>query len=201
MAKSSAPGSINGSLDLGSMQYADKDFLANTTINGYLHLGSLQSADKELIRKNVKELQVGYNEKLSYCFFDGILSKVSSVRKIKGYTIYQTSFEFIAQKGDYTAHGRTIKKTISDLEFKIVSEKLKNEPIKQDTMFTVKYYRLLTGACDEGVQSWMRNNNIPFKIVEGETVEESPIKANDLLPMLEESNAYGIEKIKSLITF
>lgn len=51
-------------------------------------------------------------------FFDGILSKVLSIHKIKEYTLYKTPFEFIAQKGKYTAYGKTIKKTIADLEFK-----------------------------------------------------------------------------------
>ena len=192
---------INGSLDLNSLTSADKDFLKGTTINGYLDLNSLTSADKDFLNKNVKKLKEGYNKKEGYCYFDGILSKVLSVHQRSGYTIYKTPFEFIAEKGSKTAHGKTIKKAVSDLEFKFIAEKLKSEPIKEDTEFTVKYYRLLTGACDSGCRSWMKNNNIPFKVVGEDTVEEKPIKAKDLLPILEKSNAYGFEKFKSLITF
>ena len=171
------------------------------TINGSLDLGSLTAADKDFLNGNVKRLENGYNKKLGYCFFDGILSKVLSVHVRMGYTIYKTPFEFIAQKGKYTAHGKTIKKAIEDLQFKRISEKLKKDPIKADTLFTVKYYRLLTGACDGGCRNWMQNNNIPFKVVGDNTVEVKPIKAKDLLPILEKSNAYGLDKFKQLITF
>ena len=192
---------INGYLDLHSLRSADKDFLKGTTINGSLYLRSLTSADKDFFNKNVNKLKNGYNKKEGYCFFDGILSKVLSVHVRKEYTLYKTHFGFIAEKDNRTAHGKTIRKAISDIEFKFISEKLKNDPIKEDTKFTVKYYRLLTGACDSGCRNWMNNNNIPFKIVDDETVELKPIKAKDLLPILEKSNAYGLEKFKSLITF
>ena len=58
-----------------------------------------------------------------------------------------------------------------------------------------------TWACDVGVRMWMQNNNIPFKVVGEETVEETPIKAKDLLPILEKRKDYGYEKFKSLVTF
>ena len=63
------------------------------------------------------------------------------------------------------------------------------------------YYRTITGACDSGVRSWMKSNNIPYKIKDGKTTELKPIKAIDLLPMLKKTNAYGFEKIEKLITF
>ena len=192
---------INGYLDLSSLTSADKDFLKGTTINGYLDLSSLTSADKDLLQKNVKQLEVGYNEEKGYCYFDGILNKVLFLSNKKGYNIYTTTNGYVAEKGNYTAHGNTIKKCIEDLEFKIIAEKLKNEPIKKDTEFTVKYYRLLTGACDLGCRSFMQNNNIPFNVIDNNTVEIKPIKAVDLLPMLEKSNAYGYEKFKSLVNF
>ncbi len=192
---------INGYLDLSSLTSADKDFLKGTTINGSLDLNSVTSADKDFLNKNVKKLIYGCNKKKGYCYFDGILSQVLSVHLRKEYTFYKTPFEFIAQKEKYTAHGKTIKKAIVDLEFKFIAEKLKNDPIKEDTSFTVKYYRLLTGACDGGCRSWMQKNNIPFRIVGDDTVEIKPIKAKDLLPVLEKSNAYGFEKFKSLVTF
>jgi hypothetical protein len=186
---------------LSSLTSADKDFLKGTTINGYLDLKSLTSADKDLINKNVRKLKEGYNKKEGYCFFDGILSKVLSVHIRKEYTLYKTPFEFIAEKNKSTAHGKTIKKAISDLEFKFIAEKIKKDPIKADTKITVKYYRLLTGACDIGCRNWMQNNKIDFKIIGDDTVEIKPILAKDLLPILEKSNAYGLEKFKSLVTF
>ena len=192
---------INGYLDLRSLTSADKDFLKGTTINGSLDFRSLTSADKDFLKGNISKLKEGYNQKDNYCFFDGILSTVLSVHKRNEYTLYKTHFEFIVQKGKYTSHGKTIKKAIKDCEFKIISEKLKKEPIKKDTLITVKYYRLLTGACDLGVRGFMQKNEIPFNVVDEQTVETKPIKAVDLLPILEKDNAYGLEKIKSLLQF
>ena len=98
---------------------------------------------------------------------------------------------FVAEKDNFTAHGDTIKNAISDVKFKIVSEKLKNEPIKKETVIDIKYYRLITGACELGVKSWMKQNNM---------TKES-YTAKELFPILEKTNAYGFKKFKSLITF
>jgi len=135
---------------LGSLTSVDKDFLKETTINGSLYLSSLTSVDRLIIEENVNQLEVGYDKERSYCYFDGILSKVLSIKQTKGYIIYTTPFGFIAQKEDKaeTAHGNTVKKAIGDLEFKFVAEKLKKEPIKKDTIITDMYYRLITGACE-----------------------------------------------------
>jgi len=180
---------INGYLDLRSLTSADKDFLKGTTINGYLDLRSLTSADK--IRKNTKQLESGYNQKKGYCFFDGVLSKVKNVSEKSGYTIFTLAYGFLVKKGRFTAHGNTVKKSIQDLEFKIVVQKLKKAPIKKDTIITIQYYRLLTGACEMGVKSWMQNNNMT----------KEKYKASELLPILEKTNAYGVEKFKQLITW
>lgn len=111
---------------------------------------------------------------------------------------------FVAEKDGFTAHGESVKKAISDMQFKIISEKLKNDPISLDTKITVKYYRIITGACDLGCRDFMMKNGIKFKVLnEGtdneETKELKAISVKDLLPKLEKYNAYGVEKFKSLI--
>ena len=189
---------INDSLDLSSLTSADKDFLKGTTINSYLDLRSLTSADKDFLKGNVHQLKEGYNKKGGYCYFDGILSTVLSVHVRGEYTIYKTPFEFVAHKGEYTAHGKTIKKAVSDVEFKIVSEKLKKEPIKEDTVITIQHYRLITGACESGVISWMKQ---VFNEKERAKILDKGINAKELLPILTKHNAYGIYRFKSLITF
>jgi hypothetical protein len=192
---------INGSLYLRSLQTCDKDFLQGTTINGYLYLDSLQTCDKDLIRHNVSQIQEGYNKDRNNCYFDNILSKVLSVSHKEGITFYKTPFGYIAQKGEFTSHGKDLHKAVEDLNFKIISEKLKKDPINADTKLTVMYYRTLTGACDLGCRDWMSKNGIDYTTINGKTVEISPITAKDLLPILEKTNAYGFEKFKSLITF
>ena len=182
---------INGSLDLRSLTSCDKEFLKDTTINGYLDLGSLTSCDKEFARNNIKELKEGYNKEKNYCYFDGILNKVKSVTDKKEYKIYTTTNGYIAQKGKFTAHGKTIKKAIEDLRFKCIAEQLRKEPINKDTLITIQYYRIITGACESGVNDWISRNNI---------TKES-YKASELFPILEKTNAYGFERFKSLITW
>ena len=39
---------------------------------------------------------------------------------------------FVAEKEGFFAHGESVKKAISDLQFKMMSEKLKKEPTKED---------------------------------------------------------------------
>ena len=182
---------INGYLDLDSLTSCDKDFLKNTAIDGGLGLNSLTSCDKVILKSNVKQLTKGYNKEKGYCFFDGILSKVLSVKKTKGYKIYTTPFGFIAQKDDKAAHGTNIKKAIQDLEFKFVAEKLKNKPIKANTIITEQYYRMITGACEQGIRDWKMRNEI----------NKEKMKAKDLLPLLEKTNAYGLSKFKELVRF
>ena len=143
-----------------------------------------------------------------YCFVITAEKTAKGIRIYTGYNLLGVKkgsiineVGFVAEKDNFTAHGETVKKAIGDLQFKIIAEKLQNDPIKPDTTFTVKYYRLLTGACDMGCRSWLTANNIPFDVVDGNAVEKEPIKAKDLLPLLQKTGAYGLDKFKSLITF
>ncbi|MFL0067880.1 leucine-rich repeat protein [Tenacibaculum maritimum] len=108
---------------------------------------------------------------------------------------------YVAEKGNFFAHGSTVKLAISDVQFKIVAEKLKNNPINEDTEITVMYYRTVTGACDLGCREFMESNKIPFKVENEKTVELTPIKARDLLPILEKNGAYGLSKFRNLVKF
>lgn len=92
---------------------------------------------------------------------------------------------------DISLTEKTVKKAVSDLQFKIVSEKLKKEPIKKDTIITMQHYRLITGACELGCKEWMKQNGIT----------KERIKAVELLPILEKTNAWGLDSFKKLVTF
>ena len=123
--------------------------------------------------------------------------KVNSTKKVKGFTIYDCNFlgrgdhSYVAEKEGFTAHGETIKKAIEDVQFKIMSEKLQKEPINADTMIDVNRYRIVTGACEMGVESWVKDNNM---------TNES-YRADELLKVLEKTNAYGLSKFKELVNF
>ena len=155
------------------------------------------------VRENAT-LNTGLTKGLDYISVDGSMFVVESKKTSKGIKIYSgynvvsisngtlnKSKCYVASKKGFTAHGETVKKAINDLQFKIVSEKLKNEPIKADTIININHYRLLTGACEFGVKSWMEQNNMTKK----------SYRADELLPILEKTNAYGLIKFKSLISF
>jgi hypothetical protein len=119
----------------------------------------------------------------SYCFrYNAALTTIR--------TQINKGASFLAEKEGFTAHGETVKKAVSDLQFKIVAEKLKSEPIEADTIITINHYRLITGACEFGVKSWMEQNKV-----------KENIKASELLPILKKTGAYGIDKFQSLLTF
>jgi len=135
---------------------------------------------------------IAHNGKLKeYIVVDGIRSILLS-RKANVMKVLTSSFEtlYVVTKDGYSAHGKTLKQANEDVNFKIASEKLKNEPILEDTIVTVKHYRLITGACEVGVKSWMQENQI-----------EEGLTAKELLPVLERTNAYGVAKFKSLISW
>ena len=171
--------------------------------NAKLTLPNLTTSASIDLRENAK-LTTNLTKKLNYKSIDNTLFVIESEKTTKGINIYSgyviNKFEkgkaikqkcYVAEKGKFYAHGNDVKKAISDLQFKLISEKLKNEPITKDTMIDINYYRLVTGACEMGVKNWMEVNEIT----------QEKIKASELLPILEKSNAYGLEKFKKLITW
>ncbi len=157
------------------------------------------------------------NEKGKFAIVDGIFCEILNHKRdiLKGQEVNVYSAKkigkpdtfFIVGSNNRYAHGLDLKKAYSDLEFKIISEKLKSQPINADTELDIKHYRLITGACDMGCRSFLESNNLPFKVIDDETVfvdkqgNPSKIKAKDLLPLLEKNNAYGLSKFKQMVTF
>jgi hypothetical protein len=202
---------VGGYLDLSSLTSIPKGF--NPTVGGDLYLSSLTSIPKGFnptvggdlylssgLKAEFKKMQNVplFRNYLSwrkgkYIKVDGILCEVLVARgnvykiKIAGKLVES----FLVTNGTDWAHGATLKKANEDLHFKVISEKLKKDPIKKDTIITMQYYRIVTGACEQGCKSWMQQNGIP----------DEPIKAIDLLPILEKTNAYGKKQFKKLITF
>jgi hypothetical protein len=167
-----------------------ENFLSNTTINGSLDLNGLTGVQQNKLKANVKKLENGYNKEKSNCYFDGILSKVLFVSKRNDCNIYTTPFGFIVEKDNFTAHGKDLKSAMEDLKFKVLSEKIKKEPILPDTIITIATYRIYTGSCQQGAGDFQKKHNLKDEYL-----------AKDLLPILEKHNAYGLENFKKLITF
>jgi hypothetical protein len=203
---------VGGNLYLRSVTSLPENF--NPTVGGYLDLGSVKSLPENfnptvgggLYWKN-KEKYIGADvPQVELSWQDGKYKKVDGIfcemthphpHTVQGFEIFKLKkvnideFIFLAKKDSFYAHGKTIEKAIEDLRFKIVSEKLKKEPINKNTLITRQYYRVITGACGLGVSDWMEKNKI--------TKEE--ITAEELLPILVKTNAYGVDRFKKLITF
>jgi acyl-[acyl carrier protein]--UDP-N-acetylglucosamine O-acyltransferase len=212
--------SINSNASLGAL----------TTVGGYLYINSnasleaLTTVGGDLYINSNASLGAKFLKNITWKHIDNSLFIIESTKTFNGFTIY-SGFNakgvvdsvlvkqptiYVAEKivNDiiYYAHGSTVKKAIEDVKFKIVSEKLKNDPIHEKTLLTVMYYRLITGSCDSGCRSWMKSNNIPYKVIdEGKTtehtVEVEPILAKELLQLLEKTHAYGLDRFKKLLTF
>ena len=98
---------------------------------------------------------------------------------------------YVAQKDKFFAHGDSVKEAIEDLNFKIIAEQLQHDPIKKDTMIGIRYYHIVTGACVHGIKSWMSQHDM----------NKEKYKASELLPILEKTKAYGLERFKKLINW
>ena len=197
---------VGGPLDLRNLTSIPEGF--NPTVGSYLDLESLTSIPEGfnptvgsyLYLRNLTSIFIKFENQIlswengKYILCDGIFTEVLSKKKGAFFVKKIGSKEkfYIATDGkNIHAHGNTLKKATEDLQFKLISEKLKNEPINKDTIITINYYRLITGACELGVKSWIEQNNI----------SQEEFKASELLPILEKTKAYGVERFKKLITF
>ena len=161
------------------------------TVGGSLDLRN----EKKHIGDRVPEIELTWQNG-KYRKIDGIFCEVAgSPHTVNGFEtlrlkkINKNEYFFLAKKDNFYSHGATIQKAVEDLRFKIIAEKLKKEPILKNTIITRQYYRIITGACGFGVNDWMEKNKV--------TKEE--ITAEELLPILEKTNAYGLERFKALM--
>jgi predicted acyltransferase (DUF342 family) len=164
--------SVGGYLSIYSNVILNANFLNNInykSVDNYLFV-----IKKTSVKKGIT-IHEGYNAK-------GVVNGVLNEQP----TIY------VAEQGNYSAHGNTIKKAIEDLNFKILSDKIQNEPIQKDTIITKEKYRMITGACEFGCQQFMAANNL---------AQDIEIKAIDLMLILEKTKPFGYSKIKQLINF
>jgi len=177
---------VGGSLYLRGLTSIPEGF--NPTVGGDLDLRGLTSKYKKLNNKIISWCDGKYIS--ADGIFTKVLSKKGNVYKVKKIGDPK-EFYLVSDGESFHAHGDTLKQAKEDLRFKVIADKLKKEPIKKDTIITVQYYRIITGACEAGVKDWMKQNNI----------KKTQYKAIELLPLLEKTNAYGVQRFKELIQF
>jgi len=106
---------------------------------------------------------------------DGSTMIISSSKKANDFTIHKARYFkgvefnkmpkcFIAERGNYYAHGKTIAEATNDVNFKYLRETANVQEIiseiKNKKTVTVEEYRLITGACAMGVKMFLEEKNI-----------------------------------------
>jgi hypothetical protein len=184
---------VGGYLDLSGLTSIPEGF--NPTVGGSLYLRGLTS-DHTPLNNRLLFWRDG-----KYVLADGIFTEVIS-KKGRVYTVKNIGSDrlyYLATDGKSThAHGDTVEQAKADLRFKLIAEKLKNDPIKPDTIITIPYYRAVTGACETGVRQWMDST---FTQDQKADILANGITAEKLLPILKKKNAWGVEKFQSLAAF
>ena len=174
----------------------------NLSINSNVELPQLTSVGGNLYISSTSKIICNFLKNVNYKSIDNYFFVIKNTKEKNGITIYEgfnakgvsdcklieQPLIYVASNDTFHAHGNTIKKVVEDLNYKILQDKIKNEPIGKDDMITVEKYRMITGACELGCKDFMKSNNL-----------KEPMKASELLVILEETNAFGYEKIKQLI--
>lgn len=97
---------------------------------------------------------------------------------------------FVASINKINYHGDTIKSAVIGLQKKI-KKQFKNHFITLDQEITKKLYHDITGACMIGINAFCKSHDL--------LIDKKSIKLSDLLPILENGNAYGLHKLKESI--
>ena len=132
--------------------------------HGYVYLESLSGKTFKYLGSDVSFLEVDTSTMiiLSVKEKDGI--KIYESKYFGGGKIDDLKSCYIAEKGEYTAHGKTEIEAIEDLDFKIKSvnfdKKEHAKTIIERGTVTGTDYRLLTGSCRLGVKEFKDRNNI-----------------------------------------
>ena len=138
----------------------DPGFLKNLST-----LGSLSTSNSVQHPDFLKDVKRVFD--LPFLYKDYILSFVHSTKVIDGITIHKTNrigyneTEYVAIKGELSAHAETIKLALIDLRFKESDRDtswLEDKTINSVLTFedSILAYRCITGACSGGVSHFLK---------------------------------------------
>ena len=100
---------------------------------------------------------------------DGYCMEIGKSHSVGEYTVYRAKFFgttekdcFVAEKDGFYAHGVTVKDAVQDLEFKLCEERgiEQYRDCTLDSPVNYMFYRVMTGACQMGTESFMRSHGI-----------------------------------------
>lgn len=127
---------------------------------------------------------------------DGYCMEILQRKKFRDYTIMKCLyFEsqtpiWVAEKDGTTAHGKTIRHAIHDVEFKLMESRDISEHIQRiesQGYMTAMDYRLITGACEAGTDEFLKRKGLTWddqrsvsevvELTKGEYAHEAFVKA------------------------
>jgi hypothetical protein len=143
-------------------------------VGGYLYAsgayGHVKTSDPEAWNR-CRALLLASFAAAGYSFADGILARIVSQRGPVSRVVVcgQTEVSYLVTNGDAWSHGKTLTDARDSLMYKIGSrDKSVYKTWTLDRMVTKKEaihaYRIITGACEAGVRSWMEQRETPEKI-------------------------------------
>jgi hypothetical protein len=116
--------------------------------------------------------------KNGYSFADQILAKIVSVKGNVSRVILagNTKVSYLVTDGAAWSHGETLKAAREGLIYKIGSrDTTEYKKWKLETKVTlsqaIKSYRAITGACEQGVKTWMENRKVPESMTIAQAIE------------------------------
>jgi hypothetical protein len=146
---------------------------------GYVYLPSLTALPEGTtfsnggyvdLRSLTEEYQQYRGERIRLKTIDGYTMLIRSTRKKGDYTIMRAAYFgggeladlkkcWIAQQGEYFAHGEMVEQAMRDVRFKVAQRDYDEEELVAEIKArgTVQFndFRLLTGACEQGLKHGM----------------------------------------------
>jgi len=174
--------SCAGDLYLGSLTSLPEG--VTLSAGGYLYLRSLTSLPEGVTLSVggslylgilTSETQVYQGQTIRLRNIDYITTRLISSRKVGDVTLWRAQYFrghldadprcYVAQGGADYAHGESAEEALRDLRFKVAQRDLDPDElvaeIKARGVVTFNDYRLLTGACAEGLRDGLRQRGRP----------------------------------------
>ena len=182
--------------------YAKLDAPVLTTVGGYLSVHANAQLEAPILKANVKSAKETCDSALEQAFaahglikIDNILSWLISKKTLKDVTVFEIKIvgkltnSYAVKRGDVYSHGETVEQAIADLRYKISSRdtsEFKNWDVSLDRTSDecIKAYRVITGACEQGVRDFCKSMDLEkkyslqeiFKITEGKFGSQEFVK-------------------------
>ena len=164
---------------------ADAKLPALTSVGGYLDISADAKLQSSHVKKNdatavyrCRAILMSSFAASGFSFADGILARIVSKRGPVSRVVIcgQTRVSYLVTDGESWSHGETLEKAREGLLYKIGSRDttefkawtLDREVTKRDA---IRAYRAITGACEQGVRSWMEQHQTPEKVTVREIIK------------------------------